>query len=93
MLVTTVNKIKHMALHGSHSSQITSSKIVVMQTPFPVSNEIGPILFSHFLGNNSFKELLAVGPKKQAERKGVEKRKLERQLQSFLRFTQTLQGY
>ena len=86
-MLVTVNKIKHMAFHGSHASQITSSEILVTQTIFCVSNEIGPILFSRFLGNNSLKELLAVGPKKRAERKGVEKRKLERQLQSFLRYT------
>ena len=82
-----VNEIKLMALHGSHTSQITSSKILVTQTLFRVSNEIGPILFSRFLGNNSSKKLLVVGPKKRAERKRVEKRKLERQLQSFLHYT------
>ena len=75
-MLITVNKIKHMALYGSHASQ----------TLFRVSNEKGPILFSRLLGNNSLKELLAVGPKKRAERKGVEKRKLERQSQSFLRY-------
>ena len=63
-MLVTVNKIKHMALHGSHAYQITSSKLLVVQTLFCVSNEIGPILFSRFLGNNSLKELLAVGPKK-----------------------------
>ena len=86
-MLVTMNKINHMALHGSHASQITSSKILVTQTLFRVSNEIGPILFSRFLGNNSLKELLAVGPKIRVERKGVEKRKLEWQLQRFLRYT------
>ena len=60
--------------------------MLVTQTLCRVSNEIGLLLFSRFLGNNSLKQLLAVGPKKRAERKGVEKRKLERQLQSFLRY-------
>ena len=86
-MLVTVNKIKHMALHRSHASQITSSKILVTQTLFCVSNEIGPILFSRFLGNNSLKELLVVGPKIRVERKGVEKRKLEWQLQRFLCYT------
>ena len=76
-----------MTLHGSHTSQITSSKIIVTQTLFRVSNQIDPILFSRFLGNNSFKKFLAVGPKKRAEMKRVEKRKPERQLQSFLHYT------
>ena len=58
-----------------------------MQTLIRVSNETDPILLSRFLGNNSFKELLTVGPKKRAERKGIEKRKLEPQLQSLLRYT------
>ena len=76
-----------MALHGSDALQITSSKILVTQTLFCVSNEIGPILFSCFLGNNSLKEHLAVGPKVRVERKGVQKRKLEWQSQRFLRYT------
>ena len=71
-----------MALHRSHASQITSSKILVTQSLLPVSNEISPILVSRFLGNNLLRELLAARPKKQAKRKGVRK-KLERQLQSF----------
>ena len=63
-MLVTVNKIKHMALHGSYPSQ----------TLFRVSNEKGPVLFSRFLDKNSLKELLAVGPKKRAERKGVERK-------------------
>ena len=86
-MLVTMNKINHMALHGSHASQITSSKVLVGQTLFRVSNEIGPIFFSRFLGNNSLKELLVVGPKIRVERKGVKKRKLEWQLQRFLRYT------
>ena len=86
-MLVIVNEIKLMALHGSHTSQITSSKILVTQTLFRVSNEIGPILFSRFLGNNSLKKLSAVGPKKRAERKRVEKRKPERQFQRFLHYT------
>ena len=76
-----------MALHGSHALQLLSSEILVTQTLFRVSNEIGPILFSRFLGNNSLKELLAVGPKIRVERKRIEKRKLKWQLQRFLRYT------
>ena len=86
-MLVTVNKIKHMTLRGSHASQITYSEILFTQTLFRVSNEIGPILFSRFLGNNSLKELLAVGPRIRVQRKGVEKRKLEWQLQRFLRYT------
>ena len=86
-MLITMNKINHKALHGSHGSQIPSSKTLVTQTLFRVSNEIGPILFSRFLGNHFLKEILAVGPKIQKERKGVEKRKLEWQLQRFLRYT------
>ena len=70
-MLFAVNKIKHMALHGSHASQITSSKILVTQTLFHFSNKIGPILFSRLLGNNSLKKLLAIGPKK-PERKEKE---------------------
>ena len=50
-MLVTVNKTKHMALHGH----------------------------TH--------ELIEFGPKKRAERKGVEKGKLEQQLQTFLRYT------
>ena len=39
-MLVTVNKVKRMALHGSHASQITSSKTLVTQTLFCVSNEI-----------------------------------------------------
>ena len=81
-MLVIVNKVKYMALHRWHASQITSSKILFTQSLFRVSNEISPILVSHFLGNNLLRELLAVRPKKQAKRKGVGK-KLERQLQSF----------
>ena len=81
-MLVIVNKVKYMALHRSHASQITSSKILVTQSLFPVSNEISPILVSRFQGNNLLRELLAARPKKQAKRKGVGK-KLDRQLQSF----------
>ena len=72
MLVTT-NKINHMALHGSHASQITSSKILVTQTLFRVSNEIGPILFSRFLDNNSLKEFWQLVQKYKWKRKEEKK--------------------
>ena len=62
-MLVTVNKVKHVALHGSHASQITSSKILVTQTLFRVSNEVGSILVLHLLDSNSLKELLAVRPK------------------------------
>ena len=81
-MLVIVNKVKYMALHRWHASQITSSKILFTQSLFRVSNEISPIFVSHFLGNNLLRELLAVRPKKQAKRKGVGKN-LERQLQSF----------
>ena len=77
-MLVTVNKIKHMALHGSQPSQITSSKILVMQTLFRVSNEIGLILFSCFLGNNSLKELLAVSWSKKASGKEKSRKKKNR---------------
>ena len=73
-MLVTMNRINHMALHGSDALQITSSKILVTQTLFCVSNEIGPILFSRFLGNNSLKKLLADGPRIRVERKGVNKK-------------------
>ena len=31
-MLITVNKVKHMALHGSHASQIALSKTLVMKT-------------------------------------------------------------
>ena len=68
-MLVTVNKVKHVALHGPHASQITSSKILVTQTLFRVSNEVGSILVLRLLGNNSSKELLAVRPKLWVERK------------------------
>ena len=70
-MLVTVNKVKHVALHGWHASQITSSKILVTQTLFRVSNEVGSFLVLHLLGNNSLKELLAVRPKLLVERKEV----------------------
>ena len=75
LMLVTINKVKHMTLHGLHASQIASSKTLVTQTLFCVANEIGPILVSRFLGNNSWKKLLAVRPKKRAERKRVKKKK------------------
>ena len=44
-MLVTVNKVKHVALHGSHVLQITSWKTVV-QTFFDVSNEKSPILIT-----------------------------------------------
>ena len=73
-MLVTVNKVKHMAFHGSYASQITFSKVLVTRTLFRVSNEIGPILVSRFLGNNSLRQLLAIRLKKRVERKGVEKK-------------------
>ena len=90
-MLVTVNMVKHMTLLGSHASQITPSKILVTQILVRVSSEIGPILVSHFLGNDSLKELLAVHPKKAMGMKRKRK-KLARQLQSFLRYTNTQQG-
>ena len=72
-ILVTVNKVKHIALHGLHASQITSTTLVT-QNLFRVTNEIGWILVSRFLGNNSLEELLAVRRKKRLERKGVEKK-------------------
>ena len=46
-----------------------------MQTLIRVSNETDPILLSRFLGNNSFKELLAVGPKKTSGKERSRKKK------------------
>ena len=57
-MLVTVNKakVKDMVLHESNTSQITSSKKLVTQTLFRVSNEIGPILILSFLGNNLLKK-------------------------------------
>ena len=73
-MLVTINKVKHMTLHGSHASQITSSKTLVTQTLFRVANEIDTILVSRFLGNNSLTELLAVSPKKASGKKRSRKK-------------------
>ena len=51
-MLDTVKKVKHMALHRSHASQITSTTLAT-QTLFRVTNEISPILVSRSLSNNS----------------------------------------
>ena len=53
-MMVTFNKIKHMALHRSHAAQIKSSKTVA-QNYSSVSNEIGSILVTCFLGSKFWK--------------------------------------
>ena len=52
-LLVIVNKVKHMALHGSHASQIKSWKTFVTYTSSDVTNKIRLILVTRFLGNES----------------------------------------
>ena len=64
-MLVTVNKVKvkDMVLHESNTSQMTSSKKLVTQTLFRVSNEIGLILVLSFLGNNLSKEFGSLSKK------------------------------
>ena len=38
-MLVTINKLKHVVCHGSHTSQITTLKSLIMHTFFSVFNE------------------------------------------------------
>ena len=51
-MLFSVDKLKNMACHGPHTSQMTFNRIIVMKFLFSVSNEESLALVTHILSNN-----------------------------------------
>ena len=87
-MLVVANKLKHIALHGSHGSQIILWKTSFTQTFFTVPNVVGPILVTLFLSNswwNISKNKFSSRLLQRRQKGGEKKRLLHRSLQRFLR--------